>query len=203
MTPTYPADVLGFSRLVIDATAGMAGVVEAMHQTIAGSALGGMVGAAYAPVRAIAKLIGRGMDAVLTPLIELAGETQPLPEREAVLAAVNGILGDHLAATENPLAIPMRLRRSGRALRLKRRDLQAAIVQPNGKVLVLVHGLCMNDLQWTRRGRDRGAALAGEPSWGVAEVRGGESLIHPRFGIRHSAPRSAWKAGLPVILCIR
>ena len=165
MTPTYPADVLGFSRLVIDATVGMAGVVEAMHQTIAGSSLGGMVGSAYAPVRAIAKLIGRGMDAVLTPLIEMAGKTQPLPEREAVLAALNGILGDHLAATENPLAIPMRLRRSGRALRLKRRDLQAAIVQPNGKVLVLVHGLCMNDLQWTRRGRDRGAALAGKLGW--------------------------------------
>ena len=107
MTPTYPADVLSFSRLVIDATADMAGVVEAMHQTIAGSSLCGMVGAAYAPVRAIARLIGCGMDAVLTPLIEMAGETQPLPEREAVLAAVNGILGDHLAATENPLAIPM------------------------------------------------------------------------------------------------
>jgi hypothetical protein len=57
---------LGFSRLVIDATAGMGGVVEAMQQTIAGSSLGGMVGTAYAPVRAIAKLIGHGMDAVIT-----------------------------------------------------------------------------------------------------------------------------------------
>jgi hypothetical protein len=36
MTPT---DVLGFSRLGVDATAGMAGVVEAMHQTIAGNSL--------------------------------------------------------------------------------------------------------------------------------------------------------------------
>ena len=32
-------------------------------------------------------------------------------------------------------------------------------------MLVLVHGLCMNDLQWTRRGRDRGAALAGKLGW--------------------------------------
>jgi hypothetical protein len=28
------------------------------------------------------------------------------------------------------------------------------------KVLVLAHGLCMNDLQWNRRGHDHGAALA-------------------------------------------
>jgi hypothetical protein len=162
MTPT---DVLGFSRLGVDATAGMAGVVEAMHQTIAGNSLACMVGAAYAPVRAIVKLVGHGMDAVITPFVEMAGETQPSPQREAMLAAVNGILGDHLAATQNPLAIPMRLRRYGHPISLKRRDLQAAILRPGEKVLVLVHGLCMNDLQWTRRGRDHAAALAEDLGW--------------------------------------
>jgi hypothetical protein len=162
MTPT---DVLGFSRLAVDATAGMAGVVEAMHQTITGNSLARMVGAAYAPVRAIAKLVGHGMDAVITPFIEMAGEIQPSPEREAMLAAVNGILGDRLAATQNPLAIPMRLRRYGQQISLKRRDLQAAILRPGGKVLVLVHGLCMNDLQWARCGRDQAAALAEELGW--------------------------------------
>jgi hypothetical protein len=162
MTPT---DVLGFSRLGVDATAGMAGVVEAMHQTIAGSSLACMVGTAYAPVRAIAKLVGRGMDAVITPFIEIVGETQPSPQREAMLAAVNGILGDHLAATQNPLAIPMRLRRYGHPISLKRRDLLAAILRPGEKVLVIVHGLCMNDLQWTRRGRDHAADLAADLGW--------------------------------------
>lgn len=162
MTPT---DVLGFSRLAVDATVGMTGVVEAMHQVIAGNPLGRMVGVAYAPVRAIAKFAGYGIDAVLTAFIEMAGEMQSSPEREAMLAAVNGILGDHLAATRNPLAIPMRLRRSGRPLSLERRNLHAAIVRPRGKVLVLVHGLCMNDLQWTRRGRDQAAALAYDLGW--------------------------------------
>ena len=46
-----PTDILGFSRLGVDATAGMVTVVEAMHRTIAGNSLAGMVGAAYAPVR--------------------------------------------------------------------------------------------------------------------------------------------------------
>jgi len=165
MTSVNPADVLGFSRLVIDGTAGMAGVIEAMHQTIAGSSYGGMVSAAYAPVRAIVKLVGHSMDSVIAPLVEMAGETKTSAQREAMLAVVNGILGDHLAATENPLAISMRLRRSGRPLRLRRRDLKAAIVRPSGNVLVLVHGLCMNDLQWTRRDRDHASALAEELGW--------------------------------------
>ena len=160
-----PADVLGFGRLGIDAVAGMAGVVEAMHQTIAGSPLGRMTGAAYVPVRAIAKLVGHGMGAVISPFVELAGEIPSSPEREALLAAVNGILGDHLAATQNPLTIPMRLRRNGRPISLERTKLQRAILRPGGKVLILVHGLCMNDLQWTRRGRDHAVALAEDLGW--------------------------------------
>src|SRR5208337_2703367 len=64
---------------------------------------------------------------------------------------VNGAWGDHLVATGNPLAIPMRLRSGGRPL------------QPGldgGRLLILVHGLCLNDLQWNRKGHDHGAALA-------------------------------------------
>src|SRR5579883_212492 len=140
-----PADILGFSRLGVDATAGMVALVEAMHKTIAGDSLAGAVGAAYAPVRAVAKLVGHGMDAVIAPFFAMGAEAQASPEREAMLAAVNGILGDHLAATQNPLAIPMRLRRHGRPISLNRRDIPAALVRPTGKVLVLVHGLCMND----------------------------------------------------------
>jgi hypothetical protein len=160
-----PADILGFSRLGVDATVGMITVVEAMHRTIAGDLLAGMVGAAYAPVRGVTKLVGHGMDAVIAPFVEMSAETQASPEREAMLAAVNGILGDHLAATQNPLAIPMRLRRHGHPISLNPSDLRAAIPRPSGKVIVLVHGLCMNDLQWTRRGRDHAAALAEDLGW--------------------------------------
>jgi hypothetical protein len=81
-------------------------------------------------------------------------------EREAVLAALNGMMGDYLAATGNPLAIPMRLRRNGQSLTLERKALSSAVPPPRDKLLVLVHGLCMNDLQWTRKGSDLGAALA-------------------------------------------
>jgi hypothetical protein len=158
-------DILGFSRLGVDATTGMVAVVEAMHRTIAGSPLAPIVGAAYAPVRGIAKLVGHGMDALIAPFAEMGADAPSSKEREALVAVVNGILGDHLAATQNPLAIPMRLRRQGRPISIRRNHIRAAISKPSGKILVLVHGLCMNDLQWTRRGRDHAAALAEELGW--------------------------------------
>jgi pimeloyl-ACP methyl ester carboxylesterase len=45
-------------------------------------------------------------------------------------------------------------------LPLECEPLAAADPQVGGKLLVLLHGLCMNDLQWLRSGHDHGAALA-------------------------------------------
>jgi pimeloyl-ACP methyl ester carboxylesterase len=78
------------------------------------------------------------------------------------VAALNGVLGDHLAATQNPLATAMALRHAGQPLVLDRAALQARFPQANGRLIVLLHGLCMNDLQWQRAGHDHGAALADE-----------------------------------------
>jgi hypothetical protein len=89
----------------------------------------------------------------------MAGERKETPEREAVLAVLNGVMGDYLAATHNPLAITMRLRRKGRPLTLEMPPLAAAIPHPERKLAVLVHGLCMNDRQWTRKGHNHGTAL--------------------------------------------
>jgi hypothetical protein len=58
------------------------------------------------------------------------------------------------------LAIPMRMRRDGLPLTLRRAELAAAIPHAGSRVLVLVHGLCTNDLQWRRHGHDHGTALA-------------------------------------------
>lgn len=77
-----------------------------------------------------------------------------------MLAALNGVLGDHLAESKNPLAIPMQLRRDGKALTLSKEALATDIPRPSAKILLLVHGLCMNDLQWRRNGHDHGEALA-------------------------------------------
>ena len=171
--PAAMHDLRGLSRLVIDAVTGVTDVVESMHRNIAGLSpvvgaqpsgrARGISGLVYRSVRGVTRAVGFTLDAVLGKLASrLAGsDTAPPPQREAVLAALNGVLGDYLAETESPLTIAMALRQGGRALTLTpealTRDLSAA---PGGRVLVLVHGLCMNDLQWTREGHDHGAALA-------------------------------------------
>ena len=169
-THFHPSDLRGFARLATRATAGLADLVEAMHQTITRSVGGsgtqtpgrtrGLTGLVYKSVRGATRLVGGGLDAILTQLRPtLAGRTSS-PEREVVLAALNGVLGDYLVANDNPLAILMSLRRNGRPLELETQALASAIPQGTGKLAVLAHGLCMNDLQWNRQGHDHGAALA-------------------------------------------
>ncbi len=164
------SDIRGYSRLAVNATIGLTNVVETMHHNIARAPwiLGtptqeptkGITGLVYKSIRGITCLVGGGIDAVLAQLVRQFDHAVSSAEREAVLAVVNGVLGDHLAASENPLAIPMRLRRDGQPLELTGQALAGAIPQPSGKILLLAHGLCMNDRQWRRKGHDHGAALA-------------------------------------------
>jgi len=164
------ADLRGASRLAIDATIGLTNLVETMHHNILRTPgiLGestqqparGITGFVYKSIRGVTRLIGGGIDAVLARLVPLLGGGSSSAEREAVLAALNGVLGDHLQDNANPLAIAMHLRREGQPLQLTRKALASAIPGATGKVLLLAHGLCMNDLLWRRNGHDHGAALA-------------------------------------------
>ena len=145
----------------------------------------GITGLVYRSVRGVTDVVGWGLDkslgladhsltsmpavaavaaSALKPLATRLNLKSAQPYRETVLAAANGVLGDTMAATSNPLAIRMQLRQQGAALTLTKAALKTQIQQPTSKVLVLVHGLCMNDLQWLHVkdgvGHDHGAALA-------------------------------------------
>jgi hypothetical protein len=54
----------------------------------------------------------------------------------------------------------MRLRSHGRPLTLESDSLASAIPEASGKILVVIHGLCMSDRQWHRNDHDHAAALA-------------------------------------------
>ncbi|MEI7703520.1 MAG: alpha/beta hydrolase [Deltaproteobacteria bacterium] len=149
------SDLRGVARLAVEATVGVAGIVEEMQ----GPTLG-IAGLVHRGIRGTARAVGAGVDALLAPLAPLLGEARTHPGMEAALSTLNGVVGDHLADTGNPLAIPMRLRRDGVPLDLRSQDLSAAIPGATGKILVLVHGSCMNDLLWRRNGHDHGEALA-------------------------------------------
>jgi len=166
----HAADIRGAGRLAVDATIGLTSLIETMHHNILRTPgiLGestqkptsGITGLVYKSIRGITRAVGGGIDAVLARLVPFFGDRASSAEREVVLAALNGVLGDHLQHSANPLAIPTRLRRQGLALELKRDSLAAVIPGATGRVLVLVHGLCMNDLLWRRNDHDHGAALA-------------------------------------------
>ncbi len=162
---SHLTDLRGYGRLAADATAGITALVETLHHTIARVAdpidtsrsISRLV---YSSIRAGTWLASRGIDAALSSLAPLIPEGAPTLRQEAVRAALNGICGDYLAATGNPLAVAMRVRRDGRPLALTSAELTTAIPDARSRMLVLVHGLCTNDLRWRRSGHDHGAALA-------------------------------------------
>ena len=168
--PVHAADLRGLSRLTIASIVGIVDLVETMHHNIASvpgllaapnaGRTTGITRLVYWSIRGVIGLVGHGLDRLLARLESLLNERSAWPGREPLLAALNGVLGDYLAASDNPLVITMRLRRDGIALPSDRRALATVIPQAGGKLVVLLHGLCMNDLQWRRKGHDHGAALA-------------------------------------------
>lgn len=174
------ADLRGAARLTTEAVAGITSLVEAMHARVArpwrevgvggaapaSESAGGLSGLVYTSVRGVTRLVGSSAEALfgwLEPQLAAPGPHQPpRPEREGIVAALNGVLGDHLAASDNPIAIPMAWRHAGSPLPLERSALRARLPGATPRVVVLLHGLCMNDLQWQRQGHDHGAALARE-----------------------------------------
>ena len=169
----------GAARLATEATAGLVDLVEAMHERVArlpgwpaptpSGRTKGITGLVYKSIRGVTHVVGGSVDALLgllTPALS-AGD-HPGPDRDAIVAALNGVLGDHLAATGNPLATPMSFRREGQALPLTHDALAAALPEAQPGLLLMVHGLCMNDLQWRRDGHDHGAVLA--PALGLTPV---------------------------------
>ena len=104
------------------------------------------------------ELVGRGIDLSLSAAAQWVPEGTPPPQRDAVVAALNGLHGDHLQRSGNPLAIAMTLRHGGQPLDPLHPG--ATVPAPTPRLLVLVHGLCMSDGQWLREGHDHGAMLA-------------------------------------------
>jgi pimeloyl-ACP methyl ester carboxylesterase len=169
---TRTSDVRGAAKLAIDAVLRTTDLVESMHHNISsvpwplGPALpgrtSGITGFVYSCIRTITQVVGVTIEASLAPfeaLLQDTGEPSSL-ERDAVVAAVNGVVGDHLVDTHNPLAIQMQLRHAGKRIELSAEALGQQFGTAPNKLVIVVHGLCMSDLQWARKGHDHGAALA-------------------------------------------
>ena len=178
-TRTHLHDLRGAARLAFDATTGITVLVEKMHHTIQLTPLPlgkskagvtrGITGLVYRSVRGATHLIGRGVDAGLAPLAALLPEGETNPTRDTLVSIVNGVYGDHLERTENPLAIRMHLRAVGRRVD----PMRPAEVFPDasGRVMVVVHGLCLNESNWTREGKSPVESLAASLGYTPVHLR--------------------------------
>ena len=155
----HPSDLRAFARLLTDATTGVTDLVEAVHIGVApADNRGGIAPLTYRTIRSVTRFLGSGIDAALAQLTPLLGSRDASPERRLALAALNGVMGDYLSDSGNPLAETMTFRRDGAPLTLTPAALATAYPEPGDKLLVLIHGLCMNDLAWDAGGL--GATLA-------------------------------------------
>ena len=165
---TTVSDLRGATRLAFDATIGITDLVEKVHHTVQlrhpplgasrADVTPGLTGLIYRGIRGATRLIGQGLDKGLAPVAALLPEGESTAVRNAWVSAVNGVYGDHLEYTGNPLAIEMSFRHGGQRVDPERPAdvLQAA----TDRLLIIVHGLCLNDLQWTRDGQNRIEAVA-------------------------------------------
>ncbi len=169
------ADLRGIAQLATRAVAGVTSVAEGLHLAVLNSMglrgttaperTSGLTGLVYRSVHGVTQATGKSIDLVLAGLQAGSGSAADSPrhslEREAVLAALNGVIGDQLAASKNVFAIPMSLRYQGEALNWQALP---SVPATSGKLLIMVHGLCMNDLQCHARHRglaiEQGAELA-------------------------------------------
>jgi pimeloyl-ACP methyl ester carboxylesterase len=170
-----PQHLRGAGRLATEAVSGIADLVEALHAEISRLPLTaprqrttGITGLVYRSVRGVTRLAGGGLDLALGALAPLLGQAGP-DRAHVALAALNGVLGDYLEDTANPLAIAM--------------GLHPLVPGADGPPLVLLHGLCMNEAQWRRDGggADFPAALA--------------ALGYRPLGLRYNSGRAIWRNG--------
>ncbi len=199
ITRMQVSDVRGASRMLLDASTGVVDVVERMHRTIQRrpGAIGqpvlestsGITGFVYRSIRGTMRLVGRSLDASLAPVEGFLPPGETTPGRDTYVSIVNGVYGDYLARSGNPLAIEMRLYHDGATIDAHDPAAHfeaAGRPAPTSRLLVLLHGLCMSVQQWTRDGYSHGAALAEEQGWTPLYVRYNSGLHVAENGERLS-----------------
>ena len=123
-------DLRAAALLATQATHAVTSMVEGVHQSVwrtLGAPGGarqdqarGLTGLVYQGIHGVSRLVGQGVAAALArlePMLQrLEGQGDESFERAAVIAALNGVMGDRLQASGNPLATSMSLRLDGQAL---------------------------------------------------------------------------------------
>jgi pimeloyl-ACP methyl ester carboxylesterase len=199
------AELRGYAQLATTATLGVTNIVEAMHHTIAAPwtlfskkptrKMGGVPGLVYSAIRGSTRAAGGSAEVLLRALQKAFPPNASSPAHSlAFVSALNGVVGDHLATTGNPLAIEMQWRAG------------AGFTPTGAKLLVLIHGLCMNDEQWLHDGHDHGPALAKQMGATLVYIRynSGRPIAHngAAFAELMESLRKQWPVPLKEITIV-
>src|SRR5215471_2034685 len=160
------AELRGLAEVPFVIAGDVVACVEGIHRAVAGRAFGavgpvglparllhdGIARSTYRGLRAAASVAGRGagLAAGLLP-----PETRDLSGRRAaatLLAVLNGVAGDRLAAGGSGAAISMSIRVGGADVTAEPAALAAAFPDAGGRLAVFVHGLCGSEHSWDARG---------------------------------------------------
>ena len=111
----------------------------------------------YQTIRGTTYLSIKGIDFALSKFNPSLPKFQDSKERNKWISMLNGVMGDHLATSNNPLALDMSWHYQGAEVS----PLQIADIcaEQDGQPLLILHGLCMNDEMWLRNGHDHGVEL--------------------------------------------
>ncbi|NVO06169.1 MAG: alpha/beta hydrolase, partial [Rhodoferax sp.] len=140
-------DLAAGARLLTEGTLGVTRLVEGVHRAVHGSmglptvpSLGrtrGITGLVYRSIEEVAGWVGRGTERALAAWEASQGPDYAAqatsPQRAAALAALNGVMGDRLAAQGNPLATSMGFWLDGQPL-----DVAHALHVPEARPTVLL-----------------------------------------------------------------
>ncbi len=174
--------VRGATRLTFDSVQGIVNAVEQMHETIARRPLpftrrpdgptrahGLIASSVYSIIRGVNAALREGADLSMRLVPERRPDSGPSRQRAAWIGAANGVCGDHLEATGNPLAIDMHFSTPEERLDLGAGALDVALADASPHVVVFVHGLCLSPFAW-RRGGDISLGDHLEEALGVTPV---------------------------------
>jgi pimeloyl-ACP methyl ester carboxylesterase len=166
----------GVARLGFDTVEGVTHIVEGMYRNIAARPMplgrapegpaNGIAGFVHESIRRVNGAVRHASELALNPVAHQIDRAWPTgPHREAAIAALNGVCGDYLERSDNSLAIQMRFRvflPRERPVEIYPQPTASADPEfsPGGRLLILAHGLCMNDREWTAREHNHAQMLA-------------------------------------------
>jgi pimeloyl-ACP methyl ester carboxylesterase len=166
------SDLQGITNLIVDVTIGVTNLVEAMHKQVVHPSflpsttiqklITSIASITYKNIRWSTLFIGSSIYKMLKKLTPAIGKIKDSDKKEIILSVLNGVIGDYLEEKENPLKITMQFRYQSKTLAIDPKSIKVAYPKVNGKILLMIHGSCMNDLQWTRKDHNHGKIIATE-----------------------------------------